>query len=112
EVYVQSFPEPGGKWQVSTHGGADPMWSPNGRELFYISPDQQMMDMPVPSGPTFEVSLPEPLFVVRLSLPTGPRNHYSVAPDGSSFYVVAPLGGLTTNLTTVLLNWPEDIAKR
>src|SRR5262249_32951380 len=44
EVYVQSFPDPGGKWQISTHGGADPMWSPNGRELFYISPDQQMID--------------------------------------------------------------------
>jgi DNA-binding helix-hairpin-helix protein with protein kinase domain len=88
------------------------MWNPNGRELFYISPDQQMMVMPVPAGPVFQVSVPRPLFPVRVSIPSGPRNHYSVTPDGSSFYVVSPLGGQTTNLTTVVINWPSDIAAR
>src|SRR5207245_1634661 len=67
EVYVQSFPEPGGKWQISTRGGSDATWNPNGHELFYISPDQQMMVMSVPAGPTFEVSVPRPLFPIRVS---------------------------------------------
>jgi len=112
EIYVQSFPQPSGKWQVSTRGGSDAQWNPNGHELFYISPDQQMMVMDVPAGPTFEVSVPRPLFPIRVSIPTGPRNHYAVGPDGSYFYVVAPLGGQTINLMTVILNWPSEIASR
>src|SRR5260370_3242679 len=38
EVYVRPYPGPGGKWQISTNGGAHPNWSPNRRELFYESP--------------------------------------------------------------------------
>jgi len=111
EVYVQSFPEPSGKWQISTRGGSDAEWSPSGRELYYLSPDQQLMVMPVPVGSTFQVSIPKALFPIRVSIPTGPRNHYAVAADGS-IYVVSPLGGQTTNITTVVLNWPAEVAKR
>jgi Tol biopolymer transport system component/predicted Ser/Thr protein kinase len=39
EIYVQPYPGPGGKWQISTEGGTEPMWNPNGRELFYRSGD-------------------------------------------------------------------------
>ncbi|HEV8481183.1 MAG TPA: hypothetical protein VGR66_10355, partial [Candidatus Eisenbacteria bacterium] len=112
EIYVQSFPQPSGKWQISTRGGTDAQWNPNGHELFYISPDQQMMVMDVPTGPTFQVSVPRPLFPIRVSVPTGPRNHYAVGADGSYFYVIAPLGGQTTSLMTVILNWPSEVARR
>ena len=37
EVYVQPYPGPGGKWQISTEGGTEPLWNSNGRELFYRS---------------------------------------------------------------------------
>ena len=37
EIYVQPYPGPGGKWQISTEGGTEPVWNPNGRELFYRS---------------------------------------------------------------------------
>ncbi len=40
QVYVQSFPASGGKWQVSTNGGAQPQWRRDGKELFYLSPDR------------------------------------------------------------------------
>jgi Tol biopolymer transport system component len=43
EVYVQSFPAPSGKWQVSSNGGAQPQWRHDGRELFYISSDRRLM---------------------------------------------------------------------
>jgi eukaryotic-like serine/threonine-protein kinase len=42
EVYVQPYPGPGGKWQISTEGGTEPIWNPNGRELFYRSGDKMM----------------------------------------------------------------------
>ena len=40
EIYVQPYPGPGGKWQISTEGGTEPVWNPNGRELFYRSGEQ------------------------------------------------------------------------
>ena len=47
EVYVQSFPEPGRKWQVSTNGGDIPVWSRDGKELFFIGPSRKMMSVTV-----------------------------------------------------------------
>ena len=43
EIYVQPYPGPGGKWQISTEGGTEPVWNPNGRELFYRSGDKMMV---------------------------------------------------------------------
>ena len=54
EVYVRPFPDVNkGKWQVSTSGGNSPLWSPDGRELFYRSGDAAMA-VPVETEPTFK----------------------------------------------------------
>ena len=47
KIYVQPFPGPGGKRQISTAGGASPRWRPDGRELFYLSPDATLMAAPI-----------------------------------------------------------------
>jgi hypothetical protein len=52
EIYVRQFPDvSGGRWQVSTGGGRLPLWSRNGRELFYVSPDGALMGVRVEAGP-------------------------------------------------------------
>ena len=62
EVYVRPFPEVNkGKWQVSTSGGNSPLWSPDGRELFYRSGDA-VMAVPVETEPTFKPGKPTVLF--------------------------------------------------
>jgi Tol biopolymer transport system component len=58
EVYVQPFPGTGGKRQVSTEGGSEPAWNPNGKELFYRSGDA-MMAVDVTTKPTFVLGNPE-----------------------------------------------------
>src|SRR5262249_52771751 len=59
EIYVQSFPVPGSKWQVSTSGGTMPRWSRDGKEIFYITSDGNMMAAPVRnSGSAFESGAP------------------------------------------------------
>jgi dipeptidyl aminopeptidase/acylaminoacyl peptidase len=50
EVYVQSFPGPGGKWQISTSGGRDPQWRADGKELYYRAPDQKLMAVDIQAG--------------------------------------------------------------
>ena len=61
EVYLRPFPGPGGKWQVSTEGGARPEWSRDGRELFYFESDR-IMRVTVDSGHALAVGRPELLF--------------------------------------------------
>ena len=66
EVYVQPFPDMDGKWQVSVEGGREPVWAPDGRELFFTSAritDQgQFWAAPVETEPTFRPLTPEALF--------------------------------------------------
>src|SRR5437667_12530984 len=47
QIYVQPFPGPGGKWQVSNEGGTQPRWNRNGKELFYISADGKLMSVAI-----------------------------------------------------------------
>ena len=61
EVYVRSYPETGKKVPISAEGGTDPVWSKNGRELFYRSGDS-LMAAPVKTGTAFTVSKPQKLF--------------------------------------------------
>jgi len=47
EIYVRPFPASGGKWQVSSEGGIYPQWRRDGRELFYVAPDNKLMAVPI-----------------------------------------------------------------
>jgi hypothetical protein len=64
EIYVTSFPEAQGKWQVSTAGGEQPHWRGDGKELFFLSSDSKMMAVPVTTGAKFDAGVPVPLFQV------------------------------------------------
>ena len=63
EIYVQPFPDLGGRWQVSTQGGTSPLWHPNGRELFYRL-DRAMMSVARrrPADPPSNMAVPRKLF--------------------------------------------------
>jgi Tol biopolymer transport system component len=102
EVYVQGFPEPRGKFQISTGGGRYPQWSPDGRELYYVSADRKFMvadmkmgaDSPAPSTPRELLGVPS----------TGLGTPYSVAPDGKRLLVQLSAGG--SQPLEVVVNWP------
>jgi Tol biopolymer transport system component len=110
EIYVQTFPEAGGKWQVSNSGGADPSWRTDGKELYYRSPDQKLMAVEVRGGADFQAGVPQPLFPVRVR-PGTSRNKYAPFPDGQRFLFAAPLGRESMAPTTVVLNWPASLGK-
>ena len=59
---MRSFPGPGGKWQISNAGGADPHWSADGKELYYRAPDQKLMAVEVRDGDALEAGIPQALF--------------------------------------------------
>jgi serine/threonine-protein kinase len=95
EVHVRPFPGPGRRWQVSTNGGREPLWSRDGRDLFYreagamaVGKLRKMMVVPVRTQPTFEAGSPRVLFEGRyMEGRLGPPE-YDVTPDGQRFVMV------------------------
>src|SRR5262249_36630279 len=71
QIYVQSFPAGGGKYQVSTGGGTQPRWRRDGKELFYIAADGKLMAVDVKTAPKFEIDVPKALFDPHLLVSTG-----------------------------------------
>ena len=105
---MQSFPERGGKWQVSTNGGRSSIWSRDGRELFYVSADGKMMAVEIKSGAKFESGAPKPLFNVRL--PGFPGGWFDVGKDGR-FLIPIPPGQADNAPMTVVVNWMAGLGK-
>jgi len=119
EVYVTSFPEHQGKWQVSQSGGSMPRWRRDCKELFFLAPNIQLMAADVSwNGSTFQVAAAHPLFYLRLAPgpppydigPTAGQIGYDVSPDGQRILVNSPTEGDTAPIT-VILNWPAKLNK-
>ena len=108
EVYVQPFPGPAGKQQVSTAGGSQPRWRRNGKELFYVATDTKLMSVPMalpPEGQALKVGVPVPLFRTRLVGVDQPKAQYAVAPDGQRFLMNVIADEVTASPITIVQNW-------
>ena len=111
EIYVQAFPGPGGKFQVSTNGGTQVRWNRNGKELFYVSLDSNMMAASVklsPDGRSVEIGTPALLFPVRIAggpWPGDLEQQYAVSGDGQRFLVNLAPGEGTASPITLIYHW-------
>jgi eukaryotic-like serine/threonine-protein kinase len=128
EVFVQPFPGPGPRVQVSTQGGWNPAWNPNGSELFFLAPasgsaggstpKQRMMVVAVHEAPALTLGAPRQLFEFtdwKEFLSCDPTRCYDVAPDGQRFFVVqyrkladAP----PTTHINLIVNWLEELKQK
>jgi hypothetical protein len=110
EVYVATFPKAGERWRVSSKGGHQPRWNPDGWELFYIAPDRQMMSVRVRTGSGgFQWDAPRPLFQTAI-IDLGPFRGcwgYAVSPDGQRFLILTrrPQG---SSPAVAIVNWKPD----
>jgi hypothetical protein len=110
EIYVQSFLDAGGKRQVSTEGGAGPIWSRNGREIFYREGDK-MMALAVETTPDFKAGTPQALFEGRYRKVIGPYPNYDVTPDGQRFVMFKLDEEFAPTQINVVLNWFEELER-
>ena len=108
EIYVQPFPS-GERSRISNNGGRQPLWRPDGRELFFISPDRKFYAVEIKPGPTFDYGTPRLLFEMRANVYLV-RNSYIPSPDGTRFLVNM---ALDTNPPPihVIRNWTADVKK-
>lgn len=106
EIYVQTFPAAGGKWQISTAGGDQPRWRADGRELFYVSRDSKMMAVPVSTTSGFEAQRPVALFPVSMPVAgaTTFQSNYVVMPDGQRFLVTTTSPDQMKSPITIVMN--------
>jgi hypothetical protein len=112
EVYVQPYPGPGGKWQLSTEGGTEPAWAVLGRELFYRDGDR-MMAVEITTEPAFSAAKPRLVFqgdYVRGAIYT---RGYDVTPDGRRFLMMksSEPEAAATEIQFVT-NWIEELKRR
>ncbi len=89
EIYVRPYPDVArGRWQVSTGGGEDPLWSPDGRELFYVSPTNALMRVGVERGASWTATTPSMVLPDAGLLRLPGARHYDVSPDGQRFLIL------------------------
>ena len=109
ETYVQPYPGPGEKTQVSTEGGSEPVWSRNGRELFYRNGDK-MMVVDVRAQPAFTAGSPRLLFEGRYEPTQTGSAGYDVSLDDQRFLMVqAAEPDQAATQINVVLNWFQQL---
>ncbi len=87
EIYVTTFPKAEGKWQVSRGGGTEPRWRGDGKEIFYLGPQEMLTSVTVSSDATFSSGSPATLFQIhgRAQISSTDLFTYDVAKDGARF---------------------------
>jgi eukaryotic-like serine/threonine-protein kinase len=110
EIYVESYPRGAPKVRISTNGGMQPRWRRDGKELFYMSPDRELMAVNVAVGPELTFGTPQELFQTRLSVGgtvVYRMLRYDVTRDGKRFLINTEpdASHVPFNPVTVVLNW-------
>ena len=113
EVFVQPYPGPGGKWQISADGGTEPVWNPNGRELYFRNGDR-MMAVEVNTQPSFSAGTPRTLFEGRYESAPVPLYNFDISPDGQRFLMVksSEQEQVAPTQINVVQNWFEELKQK
>ena len=117
EVYVQPFPPTGEKHLITRDGGSSPLWSPDGRQLFFLRPNaatQQLVAVDVRTERGFVAEKITPLPIEGI-VTTGPRS-YDITPDGKHFLVMVPTSPTEArpalrDQINITLNWFEELKR-
>jgi len=113
QVYVTSFPDGRGKWQVSTDGGEQPRWRGDGKEIFFLSSDAKLMAVSVDTKNEFDSRSPTNLFQTNPpeQVATTEQVVYDVSRDGQRFLVNTKSDNGSAHPMSVILSWQNEMKK-
>jgi serine/threonine-protein kinase len=113
EIYVQSYPGPGRKWQISTGGGQEPVWNPLGGELFYRQ-GNKILAVQIDTESGLSARNPRILFEGPYLPSAATFPFYDVSPDGERFLMLKPAESQTAAPTQihVVLNWHQELKEK
>jgi Tol biopolymer transport system component len=107
-IFVQSFPSPGARIQISSGGGTQARWSRDGRQIFYIAPDKKLMAVSF-DPKTQTASSPRTLFQTRIVGTSFVLFQYDVAPDGR--FLINSFPSENSSPLTLVTNWPRQLER-
>jgi serine/threonine protein kinase/Tol biopolymer transport system component len=112
EVYVTSFPDRSGKWQVSVGGGGTPRWRKDGRELFYSNNEGEVMAVEVnATGSSFAAGSEKALPLKCALYQALAGCVFDVFPDGQRFIMATLRPETSRSPLTLISNWPAALPK-
>ncbi|MFL5386651.1 MAG: hypothetical protein ACJ8GN_29475, partial [Longimicrobiaceae bacterium] len=114
EVYVRPFPGPGGRVQVSSGGGGQPAWSPDGRRIYYVlprGPTRPLLMASLTFAPSLGVSARGAAFPGATSAAEVGNDGFDVRPDGRGFVALRSASEHMREIV-VVLNWREEVRRR
>jgi len=109
EVYVAPFPGMGGRWQVSTEGGNNPRWSPDGRRLYFLGPTGLMAAPIDASSGTVRVGAVTRVLKIER---TSDFTYYSVSPEGDRFLILLDDTAERSKSLSIFINWKTEVEAR
>jgi hypothetical protein len=119
QIFVQPFPPNGTKYQITTTGGLAPLWSPDGKQIFYISlngPLRQILSVDVHTTPSFGFANPAKLPIEKIDSRNNFVRPYDITPDGKRFVVVLGETGASERPPQtemrITLNWFRELQER
>jgi WD40-like Beta Propeller Repeat len=110
QIYLQPFPGPGERIPVTVDGGTQPRWRPDGRELFYLLPEEKLVAVPIVLNGNRppQLSPPVALFQTQISggsVPGANRQQYDISPDGQRFLMSVSVADGNIPPISMVLNW-------
>jgi serine/threonine-protein kinase len=118
EIFVQPFPPTGTKYQVTTTGGVSPIWSPDGKQIFYLSnggPARQLFSVDVHIRPSFGTSPPVKLPINNIVARNALVRPYDIASDGKQFVILereSSADAILQPQMRIVLNWFRELQER
>ena len=116
EIYVRPFPRADdGRWQLSTAGGGEAVWSHGGREIFFRAPSGEMMTVPVATAPSFSSGTPRALFAATRYAKSPGNRAYDVSPDDQRFVMLRLLEDSVSRPPAQLVfvdNWFGELRRK
>jgi dipeptidyl aminopeptidase/acylaminoacyl peptidase len=110
QIYVLPSSGNGGKWQISTDGGARPRWSREGKRIYYLAPDSKVITVDVAAkGDEFTAGVPRELFPGNIKPVNGPQ--YDISADGKRFLINTPIQRAEVAPITLVQNWTAALKK-
>jgi Tol biopolymer transport system component len=109
EIYVVPYPGLGGKWQISSDGGREPLWNRNGRELFFRN-GNKMMAAPINTQQGFSAGTPKMLFQGQYVTLSNSTPNYDVTADGQKFLMLKTT--VPPTQINVIVNWFEELKQK
>jgi serine/threonine-protein kinase len=111
EIYVEAFPGPGERFQISPDGGTEPLWAHGSGEIFYRHGDE-MRVVPTRTGPRFEFEAARTLFVLPIDHGGDTVRNYDVTPDGERVLAVRVPDAYAPRRVDIVTDWLDELARQ